>query len=82
MAGMARPPNSLLELLKASIEGVGHKLLLESSTPVQFQLRKKQFQEEHAGWFALQSKHFEKHGLGCDGLVPWMNESCNGFRAE
>ena len=47
-----------------------------------FELRKKKFNEDFASWLALQNKHFEVHGLWCDGLVPWMSASFNGFSAD
>ncbi len=34
--------------------------------------RKKEFNETYKDWIAEQNKHFEKHGLWCDGLVAWQ----------
>lgn len=34
--------------------------------------RKRVFNETYAAWIASQNEHFEKQGLWCDGLVPWM----------
>lgn len=37
--------------------------------------RRKEFNSAYGEWIALQNGHFEKHGLWCDGLVPWMGQS-------
>ncbi|MDO8442370.1 MAG: type II toxin-antitoxin system prevent-host-death family antitoxin [Polaromonas sp.] len=37
--------------------------------------RQKEFNETYGEWIALQNEHFEKQGLWCDGLVPWMEKS-------
>lgn len=37
--------------------------------------RKKEFNATYMEWIASQNAHFEKHGLWCDGLVPWMENS-------
>lgn len=35
-------------------------------------LRKKEFNECYKDWIAEQNKHFDEHGLWCDGLVAWQ----------
>lgn len=37
--------------------------------------RKKEFNETYKHWIAEQNKHFEEHGLWCDGLVAWQGAS-------
>ena len=34
--------------------------------------RKRAFNETYGDWIEAQNAHFEKQGLWCDGLVPWM----------
>jgi PHD/YefM family antitoxin component YafN of YafNO toxin-antitoxin module len=38
-------------------------------------LRKKEFNEAYKDWIAVQNKHFDEHGLWCDGLVAWQEAS-------
>lgn len=38
-------------------------------------VRQKEFSDNYGDWIALQNGHFEKHGLWCEGLVPWMENS-------
>ncbi len=35
-------------------------------------LRKKEFNASYKDWIAEQNKHFDEHGLWCDGLVAWQ----------
>jgi prevent-host-death family protein len=35
--------------------------------------RKRVFNETYGEWIDAQNEHFERHGLWCDGLVPWMD---------
>ena len=79
---MAALISSRSEKVMASIEGGDHRMLTESLSPLQSELRKKQFRQDHAEWFALQNKVLEEHSLWCDGLVPWANESFDGFRVD
>lgn len=37
--------------------------------------RQKEFNDTYKDWIALQNEHVAKHGLWCDGLVPWMGNS-------
>lgn len=37
--------------------------------------RKKAFNETYKDWITAHNEHFEKHGLWCEGLVPWMEPS-------
>jgi hypothetical protein len=82
MDDMVSTQNFRSESLMRPTEDFHTKVPLESLTPGQIELRKKQFQEDHADWLALQNKHFEEHGLWCDGLVPWMNEGFGDLRAD
>ena len=38
-------------------------------------LRKKEFNASYKDWIAEQNKHFDEHGLWCDGLVAWQEAS-------
>ncbi len=38
-------------------------------------LRKKEFNSAYKDWIADQNKHFDEHGLWCDGLVAWQEAS-------
>lgn len=37
--------------------------------------RRQEFNESYKDWIAEQNRHFEEHGLWCDGLVPWQQAS-------
>jgi prevent-host-death family protein len=37
--------------------------------------RKKEFAETYKDWIALQNQQFEQHGLWCDGVVAWPQQS-------
>lgn len=36
--------------------------------------RKREFNQTYKDWIEEQNRHFEKHGLWCNGLVSWTDE--------
>ena len=82
MVDMAHLIDSQSNLPTTFIDGGCQKNPSETSDRADFELRKKRFQEQHADWFFLQKKHFEEHGLWCEGLIPWMSADVDSLAAD
>jgi hypothetical protein len=79
---MTCPIDSQSKSSVTEIESERPKMLLDSESQAEFELRRKRFQEDHADRFALQNKIVEDHGLWCEGLVPCMSRSVGGLAAD
>ena len=79
---MAHSIDPQSNLPTTSIQGGYQKNLSGTRDRADFELRKRRFEADYADWFALQNKHFEEHGLWCEGLVPWMSADVDGLAAD
>ena len=79
---MAHSIDSQSNLPTTFIDGGCQENPLETSERADFELRENRFQEQHADWFFLQKKHFEEHGLWCEGLIPWMSADVDSHAAD
>lgn len=48
------------------------QLVAKASRAAGTQTAGDKFYSEYKEWVDIQNAHVEKHGLWCDGLVPWM----------
>jgi PHD/YefM family antitoxin component YafN of YafNO toxin-antitoxin module len=46
--------------------------LTVSSQTKSMEHRRMEFNEKYKEWIAEQNRHFEEHGLWCDGFVAWQ----------
>jgi hypothetical protein len=63
------PNNLRVTATQAKNQFGAHPAALSGKTMAQ---RKRAFAETYGDWIDAQNTHFEKQGLWCDGLVPWM----------
>ena len=82
MVDMANSIDFQFNLPITSIDSGCQRNPSETSDRADFELREKRFQEQHADWFFLQTKHFEEHGLWCEGLIPWMSADVDSLAAD
>jgi prevent-host-death family protein len=45
--------------------------LRRDAQPLSLAQRRRAFKAQYGNWIAEQNRHFEQHGLWCDGLVAW-----------